>query len=634
MKKIISLALILAMVLSVSNVALAADVTVISFEELQNAITGASDGDIITISGEITATAAMTISKDITIKGGAITVSDANLTDLFTITTGSTLILGEGLTVTSQRAILWVDGGEVIVNGATLTQNGTKSNLAAFTDNGGTITVNSGMISRTGSDKVTISVSKSNAKLIVNGGEITGEGTAIYIKNGGSATIDGGSIYSNGYGTKSSAIAVEGAGSVATINDGNISTGENGAAAAYAGANGSTGGTLNIYGGTISSEANSYTVVAGINGTVNISGGTIEGGSTGGAVKSHEGNGDINISDGIIEGAIGTDGSASMEISGGTFTADPSAYVDGEAVADINGDSFVVGEDAIIEAAKDANDGNTEVTVTIKKGTVGFKSGEGLDGVNVKVEDGASATIDDEPVTDETTIETPHSHSLAYKYDDDGHWQECSDADCPDADKGKTETEAHTYTDGVCVCGKPEPAAPHSHSLAYKYDDDGHWQECSDADCPDADKGRTETEAHTYTDGVCVCGKEEPRSEDPQPEDPKPSTPVHSGHSIKVTYKGGNTFSTSKSAVPTAVEIDGVPVSFTGNGKTFTVDCIQPGTHRITVRWGSTSITTNFTADAAVTCIPTSIPKTGDVSAIGYALMAVIAAAGAMLRKQ
>ena len=118
--------------------------------------------------------------------------------------------------------------------------------------------------------------------------------------------------------------------------------------------------------------------------------------------------------------------------------------------------------------------------------------------------------------------------------------------------------------------------------------------------------------------------------------DDTPDVPVNFGGRNKdtdVRYNGGNTFSTSKSAVPTAVEIDGVPVSFVGDGKLFTVDCIQPGSHWITVRWHSTSVTTNFTADVTVTCIPNAIPKTGDMSVIGYALMAVIAAAGAMLRK-
>ncbi|MBQ7091287.1 MAG: hypothetical protein IJN83_01365, partial [Clostridia bacterium] len=103
--------------------------------------------------------------------------------------------------------------------------------------------------------------------------------------------------------------------------------------------------------------------------------------------------------------------------------------------------------------------------------------------------------------------------------------------------------------------------------------------------------------------------------------------------SISVTYNGGSSFSTSKSAVPTSVEIDGVPVSFTGDGNSFTVSEIPAGAKWITVRWNSTSITTNFTPDASAVCTEINIPKTGDISLIAFALMAVAAAAGAMGKK-
>ena len=102
---------------------------------------------------------------------------------------------------------------------------------------------------------------------------------------------------------------------------------------------------------------------------------------------------------------------------------------------------------------------------------------------------------------------------------------------------------------------------------------------------------------------------------------------------VSVTYNGGNSFSTSKSAVPTSVEIDGVPVSFTGDGRSFTVSGIPAGAKWITVRWNSTSITTNFTPDASAVCTEINIPKTGDISLIAFALMAVAAAAGAMGKK-
>ena len=87
-----------------------------------------------------------------------------------------------------------------------------------------------------------------------------------------------------------------------------------------------------------------------------------------------------------------------------------------------------------------------------------------------------------------------------------------------------------------------------------------------------------------------------------------------SGSGISVKYNGGNSFSTSNPAVPTGVEIDGVPVTFNGNGSNFSVGCISSDAKWVTVRWNSTSVTTNFTPDGLVECTTVSIPKTGDMS--------------------
>ncbi|MBQ4610369.1 MAG: hypothetical protein IJB30_01405, partial [Clostridia bacterium] len=93
---------------------------------------------------------------------------------------------------------------------------------------------------------------------------------------------------------------------------------------------------------------------------------------------------------------------------------------------------------------------------------------------------------------------------------------------------------------------------------------------------------------------------------------PKPTEkPASSG--IKVEYNGGNSFSTSKGDVPTSVEIDGVPVPFTGNGSSFTVGCIDPNAKWVTVKWNSTTVTVNFTPDVNVVCTEIGIPKTGDM---------------------
>ena len=88
--------------------------------------------------------------------------------------------------------------------------------------------------------------------------------------------------------------------------------------------------------------------------------------------------------------------------------------------------------------------------------------------------------------------------------------------------------------------------------------------------------------------------------------------PTSSGSGISVKYNGGNSFSTSKSDVPTGVEIDGVPVAFSGNGSSFTVSGIPADAKWVTVRWNSTSVTTNFTPSGAYVA-EVNIPKTGDM---------------------
>ncbi len=88
---------------------------------------------------------------------------------------------------------------------------------------------------------------------------------------------------------------------------------------------------------------------------------------------------------------------------------------------------------------------------------------------------------------------------------------------------------------------------------------------------------------------------------------PAPST------GIDLWYNGGNSFGSSKSAVPTSVEIDGQPVGFVGDGGEFSVSCLQPGARWITVKWHSTTVTTSFTPDMNAHCDTVAIPKTGDM---------------------
>ena len=93
---------------------------------------------------------------------------------------------------------------------------------------------------------------------------------------------------------------------------------------------------------------------------------------------------------------------------------------------------------------------------------------------------------------------------------------------------------------------------------------------------------------------------------------PKPSGGGYSGPDV--WYIGGNTFGTSTNQVPTSVEIDQVPVSFTMNGSQIVVGCVDPNANWVKVSWGSTTNTVFFTPDASVVCTQVGIPKTGDMS--------------------
>ena len=91
-----------------------------------------------------------------------------------------------------------------------------------------------------------------------------------------------------------------------------------------------------------------------------------------------------------------------------------------------------------------------------------------------------------------------HEYSNFYYYDSEYHWFECK---CGE-DKDK---EEHSYTDGLCVCGKQDSPekGEHIHSfLLVKSDEIKHWFEC---ECGEK-SGFT---VHVFKGGVCVCGREE-----------------------------------------------------------------------------------------------------------------------------
>ncbi|MDE7373049.1 MAG: family 43 glycosylhydrolase, partial [Clostridia bacterium] len=64
----------------------------------------------------------------------------------------------------------------------------------------------------------------------------------------------------------------------------------------------------------------------------------------------------------------------------------------------------------------------------------------------------------------------------------------------------------HSYSNGVCICGKAEPHE-HDFSGAWVQNEALHWKAC---EC-----GQTQgEEPHYYENGICICGKPEPHDHD------------------------------------------------------------------------------------------------------------------------
>lgn len=132
----------------------------------------------------------------------------------------------------------------------------------------------------------------------------------------------------------------------------------------------------------------------------------------------------------------------------------------------------------------------------------------------------------------------------------------------------------------------------------------------------------------------CIALAEDYVYSSPTPETPAP-VQKNDGPGIRVIYKGGNVFATTESDTPSGVEIDGQAVAFVGDGSEFEVNCIKADSHWVTVKWGSTSVTVSFTPDEDIYCNAPAkaVPKTGGISVAVFAAVAVLAAAGVVIKK-
>ncbi len=309
-------------------------------------------GKTVVMLGDETLTNAVTVSSTSTLDLAGHVIDRSNGTantedgSVFVVDGGNLLItnsVGSGkITSTSSKGYtLWVkNNGTVSLQDGTVEAASASSSRHAIYVASGTANVSGGLV-RCLQNSSAIYILSGAAN--VTGGEVTTPGTAIYgngtevTVNVAHATVSGTGDYSYGIQLAKSSVAnitnsvvsggyagvgATGASSVANIfHDSTVSGSVNN------GVYVSSGGTANIYGGTVTGAANGVYVTKG---TANVSGGTITGtgsGSYGILVDNNAGV--ANVSDGQIAGktsvAVASGRTGTVSLTGGVYSTEPAA---------------------------------------------------------------------------------------------------------------------------------------------------------------------------------------------------------------------------------------------------------------------------------------------------------------------
>ena len=241
----------------------------------------------------------------IAIYGGKLTVCDCGTTGKVTHATNT---FGTNIGVD--------DGGEVILEGGTVTGGGSNAGGGGVWIEDGTFIMNGGSIkgiTRGQTNGGGVHVTGTNAKFIMNGGTISGNtatnGGGVAVVDGGEFEMNGGSIRGNNSGSsKGGGVYVKGENSVFNMKSGDInaSTATNGGGVYV------ESGTFNMSGGTISGNtatAGGGVYVEGEGSVFNMNGGSIssnsvsgtgEGSAGGGGGVNVCGGGTFNMNGGVI----------------------------------------------------------------------------------------------------------------------------------------------------------------------------------------------------------------------------------------------------------------------------------------------------------------------------------------------
>ena len=81
-----------------------------------------------------------------------------------------------------------------------------------------------------------------------------------------------------------------------------------------------------------------------------------------------------------------------------------------------------------------------------------------------------------------------HTHTYddaIWTTDDNNHWHQCTDPNCPNKIGSIKDSAAHNYVNGACtICGKAGGTTEEHHfDTAWSYDSTDHWHKCTDEGC-------------------------------------------------------------------------------------------------------------------------------------------------------
>ena len=262
LKTLLSAAVASAMMLTSVSVTSFAATSVSTLEALQQAI---ADGETA-----ITVTQALTITGNVTLKAASdVSITTTGVTDVFTVTSGGNLTLGNNIPVESNRSILYANGGTITVDGAEISNTADANYNLGCAQNDGTINVKSGTITGNNGDRATLSID-SGSTAEISGGKVISTGSSVIAAKGGSTvTVSGNAVVETTVTTLPRvAIFTEGSDSKIIVNGGTIKS------ASEAAVDANEGGSVTITDGTITSPTGIDAVTTSGTGTASVSGGS------------------------------------------------------------------------------------------------------------------------------------------------------------------------------------------------------------------------------------------------------------------------------------------------------------------------------------------------------------------------